>query len=257
MLSYCRGHREFNIKLEIAASSLSVLHLYQEGEFPTDISYPQPNRPHPSVLKSGAAPSEVPPTVCSGICALLCSWDTQTGDVAWRVHSSHLAAMLTLREGNWDGTGPVILTWSTPRSPSLSWSCVDLVASLQSSDLVSFIARLYMETICLYQSFAWLFPNFSFLYRSHSSYQCVSRRQDVTSFLPDPLSSPSQCSRNFPLNASVFPLGSRAMHGFWNWLKQFVLPWQRDAKTKHMCLLVLNQDFSYSFFPSFLFRKHG
>lgn len=39
---------------------------------------------------------------------------------------------------------------------------------------------------------------------------------------------------------------------FWNWLKLFVLPWQRDAKTKHVCLLVLNQDFS-CFFCLFFF----
>lgn len=125
--------------------------------------------------------SEVVSTVGSDIYALLCSWDAQTGNVAWRMHSSPLGAVLTWREGNWI---QLIQIWSTPRFPSLSCSCVDLVASLLSSDLVSLIAWSTCKPFVHSQSFAWSFPNFSSLYRSYSSSQWGSRRQDVTSFLP-------------------------------------------------------------------------
>lgn len=40
------------------------------------------------------------------------------------------------------------------------------------------------------------------------------------------------------------PLGFKAD---WNWLKQFVLPWQGDVKTKHVRLMVLNQNFFLQF----------
>lgn len=164
---------------------------------------------------------------------------------------------------SWDGTGSSIQVLKTPRSPALSWTCVDLVAALQSSDLVSFMASPCMLTICWYvESCLTLSPSFLLLTSCMSHTPAFSVwAEGKTSLLSSlilsfPLLRGEKSSWHFSLNASFLPLGSRAVHGFWNWLKWFVLPWQGDAKTKHVRLLVLNQDFSYSF-PSSLFSKQG
>lgn len=158
-------------------------------------------------------------------------------------------------EQSWVGSGSGIQVWNTPKSPALNWTRADFVATLQSSDVMSFMAGLCMQTLGLCSEPCLTLPSFFPLFTSCMDHTpafgvwAEGKRSLLFSLIL--LISPFSVLLAFPL-----PLGSRAVCGFWKWLKQFFLPWQGDAKTKHVCLLVSNQGFSHSF-PSFLFSKHG
>lgn len=99
---------------------------------------------------------------------LLCSRDVQTMDVAWRVHRSlpgyHAGSQGgeagSCSEQSSDGTGSGIQIWNTLKSPALNWTHADLVEAFQSSDVMSFMASLCMQTLCLYSEPCLTLPSF-------------------------------------------------------------------------------------------------
>lgn len=145
----------------------------RKGTFPIDFSQPQPNRPHTTVPKSMTLFLKWP-LLCEVALVPAVLPSDPTGDVAWRVHQlppgchagSQGREAGSCPEQSWDGTGSGIQIWNTPRSPALSWTCVDLVAALQSSDLVPFMASLYMQTICSYSEPCLTLPSFFPLFTS-------------------------------------------------------------------------------------------
>lgn len=156
-------------------------------------------------------------------------------------------------EASWDVAVEGIRMGNTPSSPTGPvWTWLQLCSPVIWCHLwPTSICKLFSEPCLTLSSFFLAFSSCVIVLLLS-----VWGRLVVSSFLPSLLIfTPSQRSWHFCLNASFFfPLGSKAD---WNWLKQFVLPWQGDVKTKHVCLLVLSQDFFSCSFPSFLFNRHS
>lgn len=156
-------------------------------------------------------------------------------------------------EASWDVPVAGIRMGNTPSSPTgLVWTWLQLCSPVIWCHLwPTSICKLFSEPCLTLSSFFLAFSSCVIVLLLSAWGRLV-----VSSFLPSLLIfTPSRRSWHFCLNASFFfPLGSKAD---WNWLKQFVLPWQGDVKTKHVCLLVLNQDFFSCSFPSFLFNRHS
>lgn len=115
--------------------------------------------------------------------------------------------------------------------------------------LVSYMASLHMRTVCSHSE---PYPNLSSFFDTFTSYMdhtpafSVGAKKARCHFFP-PQSScfpPFSVLLAFSFKCLFFfpwdPELCRVWFFFSNRLKQFVLPWQGDAKTKHVCLLFLN-----------------
>lgn len=191
MLPYCRGHRELKIKLEAASSSpvqVSVLRLHQEGHFSRWLVNHSQMGPIPLRWcvwwhRASCAPemskpgtwlegSQFPPGCHAG------SQGREAGSCS---------------EQGWNGTGSGTQIWNTPRSLALSWTCVDLGAALQSSDLVLFLASLYMQTIWWYSEPCLTLSSFSPLFTS-----CVDHTPAFSAWAEGKMSLLSSLILSFP-----------------------------------------------------------